>query len=161
MTAYYRARLTREQQTSSPGWWNIIEVAGGWKGIILATARNPENAKYNGKSLAQIATMMRQDPADAAFDLVAHGKDRVMAIYFMMSEPDIETALRFPWTSIGSDARAAERVGAGDVLRLPHPRAFGNSVRVIAKFVKERGTLALENAIRKMIFWLATRIGCA
>ena len=32
---------------------------------------------------------------------------RVMAIYHMMSEPDVETALRFPWTSIGSDAGAA------------------------------------------------------
>ena len=41
-----RARLKREQQTGSPGWWNIVEAAGGWDGIILANARNPENAKY-------------------------------------------------------------------------------------------------------------------
>ena len=50
---------------------------------------------------------MGKDPADAAFDLVAAGKGRVMAIYHMMSEPDIEEALRFPWTSIGSDAGTA------------------------------------------------------
>ena len=30
-----RARLKREAGTGSPGWWNIIEVAGGWDGIVL------------------------------------------------------------------------------------------------------------------------------
>lgn len=156
-----RARLKREQQTGSPGWWNIIEAAGGWKGIVLANARNPENAKYTGKTLVQIATEMGKDPADAAFDLVAQGKGRVMAIYFMMSEPDIETALRFPWTSIGSDAGAVAGPGGGDDLGLPHPRAFGNAVRVIAKYVKERGTLTLPEAVRKMTSWPATRMRLA
>jgi N-acyl-D-amino-acid deacylase len=81
----------------------------------------------------------------------------VMAIYYMMSEPDIETALRFPWTSIGSDAGAAAAVGQGDDLGLPHPRAFGNAVRVIAKYVKQRHVLTLEDAVRKMTSWPATR----
>lgn len=35
-----RARLKREQQTGSPGWWNIVEAAGGWDGIVLANVRN-------------------------------------------------------------------------------------------------------------------------
>jgi hypothetical protein len=47
---------------------------------------------------------MGKDPRDVAWDLVLQGKGRVMAIYHMMSEPDIRTALNFPWTSIGSDA---------------------------------------------------------
>lgn len=152
-----RARLKREQQTGSPGWWNIIEAAGGWDRIVLANARNPENAKYVGKSLAQIAREMGKDPADAAFDLVTQGRGRVMAIYHMMSEQDIATALRFPWTSIGSDAGAAAQVGAGDDLGLPHPRAFGNAVRVIAEYVKKRKVLQLEEAVRKMTSWPATR----
>jgi N-acyl-D-aspartate/D-glutamate deacylase len=152
-----RARLKREQQTGVPGWWNIIEAAGGWDGVMLANARNPANDKYNGKSLAQIAREMGMEPADAAFDLVAQGQGRVMAIYHMMGEADIETALRFPWTSIGSDAGAAAAVGAGDDLGLPHPRAFGNAVRVIAKYVKQRNVLTLEEAVRKMTSWPATR----
>ena len=41
-----RARLKREIETGSPGWWNIIEAAGGWDGVVLVNARNPENAKY-------------------------------------------------------------------------------------------------------------------
>ena len=156
-----RARLKREQQSGSPGWWNIIEAAGGWDGIVLANARNPNSEKYVGKSIAQIAKETGKDPADAAFDLVAQGKGRVMALYYMMSEQDIETALRFPWTSIGSDAGASVRPGEGDDLGLPHPRAFGNSVRVIAKYVKERHVLTLTDAIRKMTSWPATRMRLA
>jgi N-acyl-D-amino-acid deacylase len=156
-----RARLKREQQAGVPGWWNIIEAAGGWDGIVLANARNPANDKYNGKTLAQIAREMGKDPADAAMDLVAQGQGRVMAIYHMMSEPDIETALRFPWTSIGSDAGAVAVGGAGDDLGLPHPRAFGNAVRVIAKYVKQRHVLTLEEAVRKMTSWPATRMRLA
>jgi N-acyl-D-aspartate/D-glutamate deacylase len=156
-----RARLKREQQSGSPGWWNIIEAAGGWDGIVLGNARNPNSEKYVGKSIAQIAKETGKDPADAAFDLVAQGKGRVMALYYMMSEQDIETALRFPWTSIGSDAGASVRPGEGDDLGLPHPRAFGNSVRVIAKYVKERHVLTLTDAIRKMTSWPATRMRLA
>jgi N-acyl-D-amino-acid deacylase len=74
-----------------------------------------------------------------------------------MSEPDIETALRFPWVSIGSDAGAVAQAGGGDDLGLPHPRAFGNAVRVIARYVTERHVLTLEEAVRKMTSWPATR----
>lgn len=156
-----RARLKRELQTGSPGWWNIISAAGGWNGVVLANARNPENAKYNGRSIAEIAKETGKDPADAAWDIVAAGNGRVMAIYHMMGEEDIETALRFPWTSIGSDAGAAATAGAQDALGLPHPRSYGNAVRVIAKYVNERHVLTLPEAVRKMTSWPATRMRLA
>ncbi|HEV8364079.1 MAG TPA: amidohydrolase family protein [Gemmatimonadaceae bacterium] len=156
-----RARLKRELQTGSPGWWNIIEAAGSWDGVVLANARNPEYAKYQGRSLTDIAREMGKEPADAAWDIVLAGSGRVTAIYHMMSESDIETALKFPWTSIGSDAGAALTMTGGDDIGLPHPRAYGNHVRVISRYVKERGTLTLEQAVRKMTSWPATRFRLA
>jgi N-acyl-D-aspartate/D-glutamate deacylase len=156
-----RARLKHEQQTGVPGWWNIIEAAGGWDGIVLVNARNPANKKYENENIAQIAKETGKDPADVAFDLVAQGQGRVMAIYHMMGEQDIETALRFPWTSIGSDAGAILKYGEPDETGLPHPRSFGNFPRVIARYVKERHVLTLEDAIRKMTSWPATRMRLA
>jgi N-acyl-D-amino-acid deacylase len=156
-----RERLKRELQTGSPGWWNIVEAAGGWEGVVLVNARNPTNARHENKSIAQIAREMGRDPADVAWDLVTQGTGRVMAIYHMMSEQDIETALRFPWTSIGSDAGAVLAIGATDATGLPHPRSFGNHARVIARYVKQRGTLSLEEAMRKMTSWPATRMRLA
>lgn len=156
-----RAHLKREIDTGSVGWWNIVEAAGGWDGIVMVNARNAENARFNGKTMTQIAKEWGKEPADAAFDLVAQGEGRVMAIYHMMSEQDIESALRFPWTSIGSDAGAALRAGEQDKLGLPHPRSYGNFPRLIARYVRERRILTLEEAIRKMTSWPATRMRLA
>ncbi|MCG3161296.1 MAG: D-aminoacylase [Acidobacteria bacterium] len=153
-----RARLKKEITTGSLGWWNIIEAAGGWDGVVMVNARNSDNARFNGKTMTQIAKEWGKDPADAAFDLVAQGRGRVMAIYHMMSEQDIETALRFSWTSIGSDAGASLKAGEQDDLGLPHPRSYGNFPRLIARYVRERRVLTLEEAIRKMTSWPATRM---
>ena len=156
-----RERLKREIVTGSPGWWNIVDAAGGWEGVVLANARNADNAKYVGRSIADIARETKRDPADVAFDLVTQGNGRVMGIYHMMSEGDIETALRFPWTSIGSDAGAVAAIGETDPTGLPHPRSFGNFPRVIARYVKARNVLTLEDAVRKMTSWPATRMRLA
>ena len=160
-TPSIRERLKREITTGSPGWWNIVEASGGWDGIVLSNARNPQNARHVGKTIAAIARELGRDPADVAFDLVAQGNGRVMGIYHMMSEPDVETALRFPWTSIGSDAGAVADITQLDPTGLPHPRGFGNFPRVIARYVKERRVLTLEDAIRKMTSWPATRMRLA
>ena len=156
-----RTRLKRELRTGSPGWWNIVEAAGGWGGVVLVNAQNPDNARFHTKSIAQIAKETGKDPADAAWDLVAQGNGRVMAVYHMMSEQDIETALRFPWTSIGSDAGAVVEVGVPDATGLPHPRAFGNAVRVVSRYARDRKVLSVEEAIRKMTSWPATRMRLA
>ncbi|MGA2097602.1 MAG: D-aminoacylase [Candidatus Acidiferrum sp.] len=157
-----RARLKKEIVTGSPGWWNIIEASGGWQNVILVNAQNPDNAKFQGRSIADIAKELKKDPADTAFDLVMQGKTgRVLALYHMMSEQDIETALKFRWTSIGSDAGTALTLGGDDALGLPHPRSYGNFPRVIARYVRETHTLTLEDAIRKMTSWPATRMRIA
>jgi len=77
----------------------------------------------------------------------------------MMDEGDIETALRQPWTSIGSDAAASGAPGTVDDLGLPHPRSYGTFPRVIAEYVKRRRILTLEDAVRKMSGWPAQRLG--
>lgn len=156
-----RERIKREHKTGSPGWWNIIEAAGGWDGVVLASAQNPDNARFEGKTLTEIGRAMGKDPADAAWDLMLAGRGRVTAIYHMMSEEDVETALRFPWTSIGSDAGAALTPGVDDGIGLPHPRAYGNAVRVISRYVRDRKVLTLEDAIRKQTSWPATRMRLA
>jgi len=75
----------------------------------------------------------------------------------MMSEQDVVTALKFSWTSIGSDSGAALKLGQQDAIGLPHPRAYGNFPRLIARYVRDQHVLTLEQAIKKMTSWPATR----
>src|SRR5262249_35799160 len=127
----------------------------------MVNARNAENARFNGKTMTQIAKEWGKEPADAAFDLVAQGQGRVMAIYHMMGEQDIETALRFPWTSIGSDAGAALKAGEQDDLGLPHPRSYATSPRVRGRYGAQPHARPLEEALRKVPSCPATRMRLA
>lgn len=153
-----RERLKRELETGYESWWNIVEAAGGWDGVVLVNARNADNARFEGMSLSEIADATGKDPADAAWDLVAEGSGRVMAIYHMMSEADVIWALQQPWASVGSDAGAALSPGQVDGLGLPHPRSYGTFPRILGRYVRDLGVLTLSEAVRKMTSWPATRM---
>jgi N-acyl-D-amino-acid deacylase len=153
-----RAKLKQEVEAGSePGWSNLVKASGGWDHVVLAKAYNPKYDPYRFKSMAYIGQQLHRDPADVAWDIVLEAQPhRAVALYFAMSEADIETALKFPWTSIGSDAAASAKATADeDGL---HPRAYGNFPRVIAHYVRERHVLTLPDAIRKMTSWPATRM---
>ncbi|MGH7527555.1 MAG: N-acyl-D-amino-acid deacylase family protein, partial [Gemmatimonadales bacterium] len=156
-----RERLKREVVAGSqPGWSNLVQAAGGWDRVVLANPFNPKYEPYRSKSIAQIAAKLGAHPADVAWDIVLGAlPNRAMALFFMMDERDIESALRQPWTSVGSDAAAVEKLGEVDALGLPHPRAYGTFPRLIAEYVRKRRVLTLEQAIRKLTSWPATRMG--
>ncbi len=67
-------------------------------------------------------------------------------------------AMLQPWCSIGSDGSAMAVEGplrAGH----PHPRSFGTFSRVLGVYVRERGLLRLEDAVRKMTSLNAAKVG--
>lgn len=66
-------------------------------------------------------------------------------IYHKMSEPDVERIIAQPYTMIASDS-GVQRLGNG----VPHPRGYGNNARVLARYVREKNILSLEDAVRKM-----------
>lgn len=139
---------------SLPGWTNLITAAGGWQHVVLIDPHSPKYDQYRFQDIASIARKLHRDPADVAWDIVLAGQPkRPSALFFGMSEKDIETALRFPWTSIGSDATAVSGPQRPD----GHPRASGTFPRVIAEYVRVRHVLTLEDAIRKMTSWPAAR----
>ncbi|TPD59614.1 D-aminoacylase [Emcibacter nanhaiensis] len=156
-----RKQMKKElQKGATETWSNLVYAAGGWKNVVLANAQNPKYDRYRFRSIDDIARELKMDPADLAWDIMLEAlPDRAMALYYMMDEKDIETALRFPWTSIGSDAGASLAVGEPDVLGMPHPRSYGTFPRIISEYVRKRGVLTLEDAIRKMTSWPAGRMG--
>jgi N-acyl-D-amino-acid deacylase len=156
-----RARIKTELAAGSqPGWSNLVAAAGGWANVVLAGSFSPQYEQYEGRSLAYIGEQLNRDPADVAWDIVlAAQPNRASALYFMMSEEDIEYGLRQPWVSIGSDAAASDRMDMIEGQGRAHPRAYGNFPRVIAEYVKKRNVLTLEDAVRKMSGWPAQRMG--
>ena len=81
-------------------------------------------------------------------------------VYAHHTEKDMNLALVQPWCSIGSDGSAYATEGP---LRRgnPHPRNFGTFPRVLGVYVRERGLLTLEDAVRKMTSLNAAKLGIA
>lgn len=152
-----RDRLKAEVSSdSATGWSNLVKATGGWQNVVLVNAYDPNFEKYRYKSLDYIGKQLNEDPADVAWDIVLDAQpNRAIALFFGMSEQDIETALQWPWMSIGSDAAAVSGTDAAGML---HPRTFGTFPRVIAEYVKKRGVITLEDAIRKMTSLPAARM---
>ena len=142
------------------GWTNLVHASGGWKNVVLANSHLDKFKKYHGQSFDKIGQSLARDPAHIAWDIMLEAfPKRAMALYFMMSEEDVMLALKSPFVSIGSDAASSLKEGALDALGLPHPRSYGTFAKIIAEYVREKGTLTLPDAIRKMTSWPAARMG--
>jgi N-acyl-D-amino-acid deacylase len=75
-------------------------------------------------------------------------------VYHSMDERDVERILRVPYAMVASDAGVIEP-GVG----MPHPRGYGTNARVLGRYVRERKTVRLEDAVRKMTSLPAQRFG--
>ena len=151
-----RARL-RAELTEGGTDWRIGASSGGPSGVLIANVEADSLEKYEGMRLSEIAAARGQDAADALFGLLVGDESRTAAIYFSMSEDDIEYAMRQPWVSVGIDAgaRAADSTVAGK----PHPRAYGSFPRILCRYVRERRVIGLEDAVRKFTALPAARVG--
>lgn len=116
-------------------------LAAGWENIVVSSSGTQ---RYDGASLAQIAHLRGQDPIDALADLLIEEELRATMIMHIMAEEDLQRALADPQTMIGSDGLPQGTGGR------PHPRAFGSFTRVLDVYVRQRGLLELEEAVRRM-----------
>jgi dihydroorotase/N-acyl-D-amino-acid deacylase len=76
------------------------------------------------------------------------------AIYFCLSDEDIERIMKHPYTAHASDGGILTP-GVGK----PHPRNYGTFPRVFRVYVREKGILSFEEAVRKMTSLPARRLG--
>ncbi|HEY0304238.1 MAG TPA: D-aminoacylase [Longimicrobiales bacterium] len=135
----------------------IGESSGGPTGVMLAGFRTDSLRKYNGMLLSDVALQRTQPAIDAVFDLLIADSAATQAIYFSMSEEDIELAMKQPWVSIGIDAGARDTI----LTSHPHPRAFGSFPRILCHYVKARNVVTMPDAIRKFTALPAARVGLA
>lgn len=144
-----RAQIREAIGEGLPGWDNNeVKDCGGWHGVMVASCQRPENKKYEGKRMDEVARLTGKDPVDALCDLLIAEHATPMAIYFSMSEADVELAIQQPWVGIGSDGAAVNPSMA--FMGRPHPRFYGTFPRVLGVYVREKKTLTLSEAVRKM-----------
>ncbi len=144
-----REEIRRDIAHGLPGWVNNeVQSTGGWHGVMVAAVDKAEDKQYEGKRMDEVATMMHTDPVNALCNLLVNEGGTAYAIYFGMSEPDVELIMKQPWVGIGSDGVAVSPAMA--FVGKPHPRFYGTFPRVLGVYVRERHVLTLADAVRKM-----------
>jgi dihydroorotase/N-acyl-D-amino-acid deacylase len=149
-----RTKIVAEMMGPPGNWENLCALATP-AGIMTVGFESPALQKYEGKRLSEIAADMKRDWANTIVELLLQTNGRIGMLVFMMSEPNIEMQLRQPWMKIGTDADGADPDSAKG---LTHPRAYGTYTRILGHYVRERGVLTLEEAIRKMTSAVAARL---
>lgn len=150
-----RARIKAEVLHQTSDWENLCTQATP-AGVLLVGFRNPDNGKWVGKRLAEVAQSMGKDWIETAMDLVLSDRSRIGTLFFLMDEENVKLQLRQPWIKIGTDASGMDPDSAKG--NLAHPRAYGTYPRILGRYVRDEKVLPLEDAIRKMSSAVATRL---
>ena len=145
-----RAEMRRRMETGRD--FENISLLVGFENIRPTSLHLPENQPLEGKTLAEIADIRRQEPYDALFDLLASEHCAVSMIDYITSEEDIDAILRAPFSSVISDATYP--VGG-----LWHRRVYGTFPRLLETYVRKRHILTLSDAVRRITRLPAERLG--
>lgn len=144
-----RRRMRRRMETGTD-FENIVSLVG-FQNIHAVSLRLPEHRDFEGRTLADIAKRQGKDPYDALFDLLAAERGGPAMIDFFAHQADVEDILRAPFSGVISDATYPEG--------LPHPRVYGAFPRLLETYVRHRGVLTPEEAVRKLTRQPAERFG--
>jgi N-acyl-D-amino-acid deacylase len=143
--------------------YNIRHDRGGNDLNRILIARYTPEPELEGLSIAQILekkgmAVTLEAGAELIVQMQLKGmnekNEQIQAIYFCLHDKDIERIMKHPLVSHASDG-GLTKIGVGK----PHPRNYGTFPRVLGVYVREKGTLTFEEAIRKMTSLPAKRLG--
>jgi N-acyl-D-amino-acid deacylase len=146
MTADIEAGRDRGREAGPVPWTGEL-----WGANWLTNFRRPENARYDGLSVAEIATLRGQTPTEAVFDLLLEENLGISTVGLGTNAHTLSAFVAHPYGMIASDA-----ILFGDH---PNPRSYGCFPIVLAEFVRAEKHLRLPEAIRKITSFPAQRLG--
>jgi len=125
---------------------NLYEVAQIFKLREQNKGKEVELLSSNPDKLPDVSM---EDQYRAVIDISRNGG--ASCVFHTMDEQEVEDILRCPLVSVASDSGIRD-FGIGQ----PHPRGYGTNARVLGHYVRERHTISLEDAVRKMTSQPAT-----
>ena len=131
-----------------------------WESAVVSSCAESKNRRYEGRRLVDIAREWSMDPFDALCELLIADGGRTQGVFFRMKEENLREILSWPFVMIGSDGSSRS---ADDAMTSgkPHPRSYGTSTRVLARYVRENPVMSIENAVWKLSGFPSQRLGLA
>ena len=131
------------------------ETDGGmsntWEDILLANLENPDQQDIIGKTVQEVADERGCTAVEAALELMIENECGIMIVSFNQSDENLRKVLTHPLTSIITDGLMTEGK--------PHPRTFGTYPTFLGEYVRDKGWMSLEDAVRKVSALPAARFG--
>jgi N-acyl-D-aspartate/D-glutamate deacylase len=124
---------------------------------MVASVRDSADRAAEGRRVGAYAKSLGADPYDVTVGLLKGSRGNVGMVGFAMSEENLERLLAHPRGMVCSDGGAFAIEGPSR-RGSPHPRGLGSFPRVLARYVRERRALTLEQAIHKMTALPASRV---
>lgn len=121
----------------------------------------PKMREVVGRKIGDIAKSQSIEPEEAIIELLISANGHVIVFdKGILSEENIEREI-VNERCIISSADAAYNVEYARTGELVHPRCFGTFARILERYVREKELLSLEQAIYKMTYLPAQKIGIA
>ena len=134
-----------------------VELIGGWNNVQISDVNFADDTVFEGRRLGTAAASRGLDPYFFATELLKRNRANVGMVGFAMSEENLDRILAHPRGMVCSDGGAYATSGPAQQGH-PHPRSLGSFPRVLARYVRERKTLTLQQAIQKMSSLPASRV---
>lgn len=139
-------------------YWRFVHK-GQWERVRLQNSLQlPE---LNGLTFVEIARKRGQDPWDSYFDVLAaagSGMGNLIMVGDLFTEEHMAEMISHPLFSLGVDAYSSVDHGPlSEITTSPLP--YSGHIHYLAHHVRQKGTLSLEEAVRKMTAMPASRFG--
>jgi N-acyl-D-aspartate/D-glutamate deacylase len=112
--------------------------------VIVSSKTHPELV---GKYLNEVGEAMGMDWMDAVRKVILDDEGLTHASQGGMREDDTIAVLTHPAGTVSTDGSAMDQ--PPPATKPPHPRNYGSFPRVLARYVRELGSMSLETAINK------------
>jgi N-acyl-D-amino-acid deacylase len=144
-----RERIKAELREEQDDWDNLV-ASTGWESVYISSLSRNDDANLAGKNILEVSESRGVDPEDCMMDLLLEQNGKVSMVFFHMAGSDVEQVIQWERSLIASDS-------LHDQAERPHPRLYGTFPHVLARYVREKKLLTLEEAVRKMTSFPASR----
>lgn len=151
-----RRQVIEEMRDPLSTWGNPM-LGSSWDRIRIVSLKRPENKRFEGRSIEQIAECLNQTPQEVVLQLLTEEEGVVKIIFSAMIETDLIEIMKQSMAIFCTDGLAVSPEGDYKNVKL-HPRYYGAYPRILGSYIRKKHIMSLEDAIHKMTLLPAVKM---
>ena len=150
-----RRKVIEEMMDPMSTWGNPM-MGSSWDRIRIVSMKRPENKRFEGRNIEQIAECLNLKPQEVVLQLLIE-EGVVKILFSAMIETDLIEGMKQSMAIFGTDGLAVSPEGDYQGVNV-HPRYYGSYPRILGSYIREKNIMSLEDAIHKMTMLPAAKM---